>query len=541
VGTAWRNLGITEVISWQALILLLWTPLIRVDYKRYKREVRKEERMSRIVGIDLGTTNSLVAVVEGGRPMVIPNRFGSRTTPSVVRFLPDGQTVVGEPAERARMQDPQHTVSGIKRFIGRFYNEVSDLAELAPYPIVAGEDDRAMVHLGGRNWSPPEISAMVLRELKESAEMFLGEEVDRAVVTIPAYFNDAQRRATAEAVRLAGLELVRLVAEPTAAAMAYGLAEHRDRTVLVLDLGGGTYDVSLLEMGDGVVEVRAIDGDGHLGGDDFDEILLQWAHQEVLRQHGFDILFLPEVAQRVREAVTAAKCALSHVQSQTIELPFLFQRAGSLVDVSLKLEREDFGFLCDELFERLVPPIERVLANGGITAHDMGEVLLVGSATRMERVSEVVKNFFGREPSHRVNPEEAVGLGAAVQAGILYGSIRDTLLLDVIPFPISVEGEGGIAVCLIDANTTLPTRKSEIFTTSLDEQTSIEVHVLQGKREISDDNQTLGRLTLEELPSAPRGTQQIEVSIDIDANQDIHVTAKDLASGRSTELALRLK
>ena len=497
--------------------------------------------MSRIVGIDLGTTNSLIAVVEGGHPRVIPNRFGSRTTPSVVRFLPDGQTVVGGAAERARMQDPEHTVSGIKRFIGRFYNEVADLAELVSYPVVPGEDDRAMVHLGGRNWSPPEISAMVLRELKESAETFLGEEVGRAVVTIPAYFNDAQRRATGDAVRLAGLELMRLVPEPTAAAMAYGFSEQRDGTLLVLDLGGGTYDVSLLEVGEGVVDVRAIDGDSHLGGDDFDEILLEWAREEICRYHGFDIMLRSDVTQRVRETVIAAKCAFSQVQSQMIELPFLFQRDGSSVNVSLRLDREDFESLCDELFERLVPPIERVLANGGLATHDVDEVLLVGGATRTSRVSEIVRSFFGKEPSHRVNPEEAVGLGAAIQAGVLSGSLTDALLLDVIPFRISVEGERGIAVALIDANTTLPTRKSEIFTTSLDEQTSVEVHVLRGNREFADENQTLGRLTLEGLPAAPRGTLKIEVSIDIDANQDIYVTAKDLESGRSAELALRLK
>jgi molecular chaperone DnaK len=497
--------------------------------------------MSRIVGIDLGTTNSLIAIAEGGHPRVIPNRFGSRTMPSVVRFLPDGHTVVGQPAERARMQDPEHTVSAIKRFIGRSYNEVADLAELVPYRIVPGEDDGAAVHLSGRDWSPPEISALILRELKESAEAFLGEEVDRAVVTIPAYFNDAQRRATGDAVRLAGLELVRLVPEPTAAAMAHGFARGEDdQILLVLDLGGGTYDVSLLEMGLGVVDVKAIDGDGHLGGDDFDEILLQWAHQEVLRKHGFDILSSPEVAQRVREAVTEAKCALSEVQSQTIDLPFLFQQTGSLVNVSLTLERENFSSLCDELFERLLPPIERVLINGGISAGEVVEVLLVGGATRMPRVSEMVKSFFGREPSHRINPEEAVALGAAIQAGVLSGVFKDILLLDVIPFPLSIEIEGGKAVMLIDANTTIPTRKAEIFTTALDGQTSIYVHVLRGGREIADENQTLGHLILEGLVSAPRGLPQLEVAIEIDAQQDLQVIAKDLGSGRSSTLRLRL-
>lgn len=497
--------------------------------------------MSRIIGVDLGTTNSLAAVLEGGRPRVTPNRFGSRTTPSVVRFLPDGHTVVGEPAERARMQDPEHTVSGIKRFIGRYYNEVADLAELVPFPVVPGEDDRAVVHLGGRDWSPPEISALVLRELKEAAEAFLGEEVSRAVVTIPAYFNDAQRRATGDAVRLAGLELVRLVPEPTAAAMAYGFADRVDQTLLVLDLGGGTYDVSLLEVGEGVVEVKAIDGDGHLGGDDFDEILLQWAHQEILRQHGFDILSMPEVTQRVREAVTAAKCALSEVQSQTIELPFLFQRGGSPVNISLQLLREDFESLCDELFERLVPPIERVLANGYLTASEVGEVLLVGGATRMARVSEIVKSFFGKEPSHRVNPEEAVALGAAIQAGVLYGSVKDILLLDVIPFSIGIEIEGGGACKIVEANTTIPTRKAELFTTLQDHQTSVEIHVLRGDGEMADENQTLGRLTLAGLTPAPRGMPVIEVRIDIWQNLDIQVTALDTGTNHSETLTLQLR
>jgi molecular chaperone DnaK len=500
--------------------------------------------MSKIIGIDLGTTNSLVAVMEGGRPVVVPNRFGARTTPSVVRFLPDGHTVVGEAAERARVQDPEHTVSGIKRFIGRYYNEVADLAELVPYRVVPGDDDRAMVHLHGREWSPPEISALILRDLKESAEAFLEDAVSRAVITIPAYFNDAQRRATGDAARLAGLELMRLVPEPTAAAMAYGFADGRDRNLVVLDLGGGTYDVSLLEVGEGVVDVKAIDGDGHLGGDDFDEILLEWARGEILRRHGFDILSRPEVGQRVREAMTAVKCTLSTVRSQTVELPFLFHRDGAAVDVHLSLEREDFESLCDELFERFVPPVERALAdwreNWGGLASEVDEILLVGGATRMARVGETVRSFFGKEPSRRVDPEEAVALGAAIQAGVLGGDVRDILLLDAIPFPISIEVVGGTAATLIRANSAVPNRKSEIFTTALDGQRSVEVHVLRGDRETAEENKTLGRVVLDELPPAPRGMPQIEVAVDVETDQNIRVTVKDLGTGRSSELFLSL-
>lgn len=496
--------------------------------------------MPRMIGIDLGTTNSLVAVVEGDQPRIILNRFGSRLTPSVVRFFPDGSTVVGLPAERARMQDPKHTVSGIKRFIGRYFNEVMDLAELVPYEVAADEDSYAVVQMYGREWSPVEISALILRELKESAEDYLGEAIEEAVITIPAYFNDAQHRATVAAGRLAGLNVKRLVAEPTAAALAHGHSSAGFESVeLVLDLGGGTYDVSLLELGEGVVEVKAISGDGYLGGDDFDEALLQWALGEISHRHGAT-LTSAESLQRVREAVSAAKRGLSESRAQEIRLPFLFEREGRWIDVSLELFREDFESICDELFERLVPPIERVLKDSGLTKGEVPEVLLVGGATRAVRVSKIVKEMFGKEPSQRVHPEEAVGLGAAVQAAVLDGSISNMLLLAVIPFTISIEVEGGVAAAIISRNTTIPTRKSETFTTG-DGQTSVEVHVLRGERQLAEDNRTLGRLFLEGLPALPLGGNRIEVTVEVDANMDIEVRAKDLGSGRSEKLRLLIR
>jgi molecular chaperone DnaK len=497
--------------------------------------------MSRIVGIDLGTTNSLVAIVEGGRPRVIPNQRGARFTPSVVRFFPDGHAVVGEPAQRARMQDPEHTIAGIKRFIGRHYNEIADLADLAPYAVVSGATAEARVNLFGKDLSAEEISALVLGDLKRTAEAYLEEEVTHAVVTIPAYFNDAQRRATGRAVKLAGLQLERFVAEPTAAAMAYGCMNEVDLSLLVLDLGGGTYDVSLLEVGYGVVEVKSIDGDGHLGGDDFDELLLAWAADEIRRQHGFDVLAVSDASQRLREAVVAAKFELSDTETSRLSLPFLFRRGGADVNVELTLCRDDFEALCDELFERLVPPIERALKSAGLAERQVDQVLLVGGATRMPRVAEIVKQFFGKEPSHRVDAEEAVALGAAIQGGIMQGDIKDNLLLDVVPYDISIEGVGGISVKLVEADTSIPHRKSEIFTTLFDDQCSVEVNVLRGAQEWADDNQNLGRLVLDNLPPAPRGVPQIEVTVSIDANQDIEVTAKDLSTGRTAMLNLSFR
>lgn len=461
-------------------------------------------------------------------------------TPSVVRFLADNQEVAGEPALRKRMEHPESTVAGIKRFIGRAYNEVADLAAMAPFQVVPGYDNSAMVRTQDRERSPVEISAAILRELRRAAEAYLGETVDRAVITVPAYFTEAQRRATGEAARAAGLRVDRLVPEPTAAAMAYGAAWRHDQIVLVLDLGGGTYDVSLLEVGEGIVEVKAIDGDGYLGGDDFDEALLAWASGEILRRHGFDLSSAPAAVQRVREAVVEAKHQLSHGETSRIEVPFLFHRENGPVNVSIPLTRRDFESICDELFERLAPPIERLFAASWVNVRDVDEVLLVGGATRMARVSEIVESYFGKPPSRRVNPEEAVALGAAIQAGVLDGSVKDILLMDVFPFAISIELAGGHAVAMISANTTIPTRKSEIFTTLLDDQASVEVNVLRGDYPIADENRAMGTLTLASIPPAPAGAPQIEVAVDIDANLHVHVTARDLGTGVSERLDLRL-
>ncbi len=495
--------------------------------------------MSQIVGIDLGTTNSLVAVLAGDRPVVIPNRLGSRLTPSVVRFFADGHQVTGEPARRARSEDPRHTVGGIKRFIGRYYNEVADLAELAPYRVVPGPNDEATIRLHGRDWSPEEISSLVLRDLKNSAEAYLGEKVDRAVVTIPAHFNGAQRRSTAKAVELAGLSLERLLQEPTAAALAYGYRKEEDRDLLVLDLGGGTYDVSLLEVGEGVVEVKAIDGDSDLGGDDFDEALLTWACEEIWRRHGFDLMSDPEAAQRIREEVAAAKRTLSELASCTLKVPFLFRRQGVAVSVDLVLSRDDFNAYCDELFERLVPPVERALRSAHRSPSDVGEVLLVGGATRMCRVRDIVRRLFGRQPRHGIEAEEAVALGAAIQGGVLVGGVKDTLLLDVLPYDISIETGQGTAAMLTDRDMTVPFRKTEMFTTQADNQTSVEINILTGGSPFAEHNRLLGRLVFDGIPALPRGRARIEVAVEVDANRDLHVTANDLGTGRSESLTLR--
>jgi molecular chaperone DnaK len=495
--------------------------------------------MSKIIGIDLGTTNSVVAVMEGGEPVVITNAEGSRLTPSVVAFAKSGERLVGQVAKRQAVTNPENTIFSIKRFMGRRQDEVSEEMKMVPYRVAqSGNDIRVLAGDKDGGWAPPEISAMILQKLKQAAEDYLGQPVSKAVITVPAYFNDAQRQATKEAGRIAGLEVSRIVNEPTAAALAYGLDKKKDETIAVYDLGGGTFDISILEVGEGVVEVKSTNGDTHLGGDNFDQRIIEWIIAEFRKSDGIDLGKDRMALQRLREAAEKAKMELSTVMETDISLPFITADASGPKHLSMKLTRAKFESLVDDLFQRSMGPVRQALADAGVSPQSIDEVVLVGGSTRIPRVQQLVKEYFGKEPHKGVNPDEVVAIGAAIQAGVLAGEVKDLLLLDVTPLSLGIETLGGVMTTLIQRNTTIPTRKSETFSTASDGQTSVEVHVLQGERQMARDNRTLGKFHLDGIPPAPRGVPQVEVTFDIDANGIVNVSAKDKATNKEQKITI---
>jgi molecular chaperone DnaK len=494
--------------------------------------------MSKIIGIDLGTTNSVVAIMEGGKPVVIPNAEGSRTTPSVVAFTEKGELLVGQVAKRQAVTNPENTVFSIKRFMGRRMEEVTEEMKMVPYRVVAGPGNAVKVRIRGKDYSPEQISAHILQKMKQSAEDYLGEKVTRAVITVPAYFNDAQRQATKDAGRIAGFEVERIVNEPTAAALAYGLDKKKDEVIAVYDFGGGTFDISILEVGEGVVEVKSTNGDTHLGGDNIDQRIVDWIIAEFKKDQGIDLSKDRMALQRLKETAEKAKCELSTVTETEINLPFITADAAGPKHLTMKLTRAQFERLSNELFERSIPPVEQALKDAGLKPSDIDEVVLVGGSTRIPKIQEIVRQYFAKEPHKGVNPDEVVAIGAAVQAGVLGGEVKDLLLLDVTPLSLGVETLGGVMTRLIERNTTIPTRKSEIFSTATDNQTSVEIHVVQGERELARDNRTLGRFHLVGIPPAPRGLPQIEVTFDIDANGILNVSAKDLATSKEQKITI---
>jgi molecular chaperone DnaK len=494
--------------------------------------------MSKIIGIDLGTTNSVVAVMEGGEPVVITNPEGSRLTPSVVAFTKTGERLVGQVAKRQAVTNPENTIFSIKRFMGRRFTEVTEEMKMVPYTVSAASNGDVRVKIGNEEYAPPQISAMVLQKLKQAAEEYLGQAVTKAVITVPAYFNDAQRQATKEAGKIAGLEVMRIVNEPTAAALAYGLDKKKDETIAVYDFGGGTFDISILEVGEGVVEVKATNGDTHLGGDNLDQRIIEWIIAEFKKSDGIDLSKDRMALQRLKEAAEKAKMELSTVMESDINLPFITADQSGPKHLQMKLTRAKLEQLVEDLLQKTVGPTKQALADAGLDPSKIDEVVLVGGSTRIPRVQQIVKDLFGKDPHKGVNPDEVVAVGAAIQAGVLAGEVKDLLLLDVTPLSLGIETLGGVMTTLIPRNTTIPTRKSETFSTAADSQTSVEVHVLQGERPLARDNRTLGRFQLVGIPPAPRGVPQIEVTFDIDANGIVNVSAKDLGTGKEQKITI---